>query len=306
MKIILFGMFILIFSGFIFAQPKLNEPFTIKQGEKAVFGDLKLEYVGGQNGNVIVSSDVNRRRKMGRYLRYTFKITFEGETELYHLTKEYSLGDYFIQILSPNLVDDKYSDKTCSLVVMTNKQRVERKRMKLISNTEFEKLAAIETFALGGVGYAGTTSEGEELIRKTLSKDGAIAIFLSLLENGTPEAKLYALWALRKLNGRASKASFDEYRNLSTRVNRMSGCERFTEKFSESIKEIENPFYLKMTAKQLWAMDLEQRKAILTDEEEQFLLAIFRIYKSSGELDKIANVPFGKLFQKEANNILGK
>ncbi len=167
------------------------------------------------------------------------------------------------------------------------------------------KLSTINLFAFEPIGYAATTSEGETLARKLLAREKPEIAFQSILENGYPEAKLYALWALRKIRGRASSNSFEPYRQLSTEVKRMSGCESFTEKFSEAVKEIENPFYLKMKAKDLWQMDLERRKTILTYEEERFLLAIFRIYKSANELDKIADIPFGELFQKDVESVLG-
>jgi hypothetical protein len=305
MKIILYGMFILIFSMVNFAQPSLNQPFEMKKGETVEISGLKIKFLGSTNEWATGWGSDGKRLEI-TYLRYQFEVTQNGNAETKAITNKENFGDYVLIISSSNRVVDKNKNEVCQILILNTKQFDERKEQIFANQADYEKLLQTKIFALGGVGYAGIISEGETLTRKFLPQKGAMVTFMSLLENGTPEAKLYAIWGLRKLNGRASKASFDEYRNLSTMVNRMSGCERFSEKFSESVKEIENPFYLKMTAKQLWAMDLEQRKAMLTNEEEEFLLAIFRIYKSSGELDKIANVPFGKLFQKEANNILGK
>ncbi len=47
MKIILFGMFILIFSMVNFAQPKLGVPFAMKKGETVEISRLKIKYLGG-------------------------------------------------------------------------------------------------------------------------------------------------------------------------------------------------------------------------------------------------------------------
>lgn len=170
---------------------------------------------------------------------------------------------------------------------------------------DLKELSAVETFAIGPVGYAATVSRGETLARKLLAGEKAESRFQQILENGTPEARLYALWALRKIQGRASKKIFDAYRELSTEVGRMSGCEMFTEKFSEAVREIEKPFYLQIKAKDLWSMDLAQRKAMLTNEEERFLLMIFKKFKAADELEKIADVEFGRLFEKEAAGLLG-
>ena len=167
------------------------------------------------------------------------------------------------------------------------------------------KLSIVNLFAVEPIGYAGIKSEGETLTRKILARENAEFAFQAILKNGNPEAQLYALWALRKIHGRASDKIFEPFRQLSTEVKRMSGCEGFNEKFSEAVAEIENPFYLKMKAKDLWQMDLERRRAMLTNEEERFLLKIFRTYKSSNELDKIAEIPFGELFQKEVGKVLG-
>jgi hypothetical protein len=305
MKIILLGMFILIFSMVNFAQPKLNVPFEMKKGETAEIGGLKIKYLGGD------SEWASGQDKQGKpfeiyYLRYKFDIITDGKTEKKQIVSPVRIGDLVLQVLSPQRVEFNQSDEICKLVVMTSQQFAEKEKQAEAELQEVGKLSIIDVFALGPVGYAGTASEGETLAKKILARENAETAFENILRNGTPEAKLYALWALRKIHGRARNKFFEPLRNLSNEVKTMSGCLMFTKKFSEAVDEIENPPYLKMKTKDLWTMDLERRKAMLTGEEERFLLAIFRSYKSSGELDKIADVPFGELFQKEVEKVLGK
>ena len=69
MKIILFGMFILIFSMADLAQPQLGVPFEMKKGETVELGGLKIKYLGG------VSEWATGADKQGKpfeiyYLRY--------------------------------------------------------------------------------------------------------------------------------------------------------------------------------------------------------------------------------------------
>ncbi|MBX7172327.1 MAG: hypothetical protein K1X72_15280 [Pyrinomonadaceae bacterium] len=305
MKIILFGMFILIFSMLNFAQPKLGEPFEIKKGETVELGGLKIKYLGG------VSEWASGQDKQGKpfeiyYLRYRFDITHDGKTEMAQVVSPVKFGDLTLQVISSQRVEFNHSDEICKLVVMTSQQLVDLEKKKEADLQDVGKLSTVNLFAVEPIGFAAMTSEGETLARKILAQDKAEIAFKSILENGTPEAKLYALWALRKIHGRKSGEIFEPYRILSTEVHRMSGCEGFSEKFNESVKEIENPFYLKMKTKDLWTMELERRRALLTDEEERFLLKIFRLHKGNdfNTLNEIADIPFGELFQKEADKIL--
>ena len=304
MKIFIIGMFSLIFAMVNFAQPKINVPFEMKKGETAEISELKIKYLGGDSE---WSSGTDSKGKPFEiyYLRYKFEITNQGKTEKFQIVSPQKTGDLVLQIVSPQRVSYDQTDEICKLVVMKAKDFELKEKQADADLMDVGKLSIVNLFAVEPVGYAGTISEGENLARKILAQENAEIAFQAILKNGNPEAQLYALWALRKLHGRASDKIYEPFRQLSTEVKRMSGCEGFSEKFSESVKEIENPFYLKMKAKNLWQMDLEHRKALLTYEEERFLLMIFRTYKSANELDKIADEPFGELFQKEVGKVLG-
>ena len=304
MKIFIIGMFSLILSMVNFAQPKLNVPFEMKKGETAEISGLKIKYLGGDS-EWASGTDSKGKPFEIYYLRYKFEVTNNGKTETKQIVSPQKIGDLVLQVISPQHVSYNQTDEICKFVVMTAKEFELKEKQADADLMDVGKLSIVNLFAVEPIGYAGIKSEGETLTRKILARENAEFAFQAILKNGNPEAQLYALWALRKIHGRASDKIFEPFRQLSTEVKRMSGCEGFNEKFSEAVAEIENPFYLKMKAKDLWQMDLERRRAMLTNEEERFLLKIFRTYKSSNELDKIAEIPFGELFQKEVGKVLG-
>ena len=63
-----------------------------------------------------------------------------------------------------------------------------------------QTLSSIHDFAFGGIGVAGTTSEGEVAFRQIYNRPSATDDFLKLLNSGNSQAKCYALVALRSLN----------------------------------------------------------------------------------------------------------
>lgn len=85
------------------------------------------------------------------------------------------------------------------------------------------QLSMIDLYAFGGIGFAGTISQGETLYNTILKLPTAIDEFVKISEKGTPEAKMYALHALAHL-------SPDHYRELNKSAKRdqkvitMQGC----------------------------------------------------------------------------------
>ncbi len=69
-----------------------------------------------------------------------------------------------------------------------------------VSATPETKLSAVKLFAFGGVGFAGVRSEGEEEYREVLSRPNRLEILERVVENGTPEAKAYALVGIYNFN----------------------------------------------------------------------------------------------------------
>ena len=88
----------------------------------------------------------------------------------------------------------------------------------------FERLAKVEVFAFGGIGYAGVISQGEKDYEAIFSRQSAAADFERLYATGNLQAKAYSLVGLRLLKP-------DKYRELSTllrdsqtEVQTMHGC----------------------------------------------------------------------------------
>jgi hypothetical protein len=76
------------------------------------------------------------------------------------------------------------------------------------SDSTFERLAKVERFAFGGIGYAGVISQGEKDYRAILSRPSAMVDFERLLSVGSPQAKGYALVGIRALD-------LDRFKELS-------------------------------------------------------------------------------------------
>jgi hypothetical protein len=89
-----------------------------------------------------------------------------------------------------------------------------------------ELFSNVQTFAFGGVGYAGQTSAGEIDFRAVLvlPKPDALAAFERLYATGSPEAKAYALSGIRKLNPQRFQDLLAVARESKDRVAVMRGC----------------------------------------------------------------------------------
>jgi hypothetical protein len=88
----------------------------------------------------------------------------------------------------------------------------------------FKQLASIHDFAFGGIGYAGTTSEGEILFRRIYTSESAEKQFRDLLKDGNIQAKCYALVALRKLDPKFYKTQIDQFKKSKKSVSTIGGC----------------------------------------------------------------------------------
>lgn len=107
------------------------------------------------------------------------------------------------------------------------------------ANTE-KSLRTATVFAFGGVGVAGSPAPGEVALRELVKRDDVVPLLESVLENGTPEAKCYALAALHAVAPRAFYRHAGELRTRGPEpVRTMSGCLVGTSSNLAIIDEIE-------------------------------------------------------------------
>jgi hypothetical protein len=85
-------------------------------------------------------------------------------------------------------------------------------------------LSSIHDFAFGGIGVAGTTSEGEVVFREIYNRPSAKDDFLKLLNSGNPQARCYALVALRGLSPQIYSSEIEKYKKDKTKVTTIGGC----------------------------------------------------------------------------------
>jgi len=92
------------------------------------------------------------------------------------------------------------------------------------SDSTFERLAKVERFAFGGIGYAGVISQGEKDYKVILSRPSAMMDFERLLSVGNPQAKGYALVGIRALDLSRFKELSHSLRDSKEELSTERGC----------------------------------------------------------------------------------
>jgi hypothetical protein len=111
--------------------------------------------------------------------------------------------------------------------------------------TTDDRLAKVTTFAFGGIGYAGTMSEGEAAFRQVWKQSDAARHFRLIFLWSTPEARCYALTALQILDPAEFKKCAEEFRqNPPERIQTMSGCLMNEESAQQVLERIEAGRYV--------------------------------------------------------------
>ena len=111
------------------------------------------------------------------------------------------------------------------------------------TRAESDGLHTIGSFALGGVGVAGTMSAGERALREVLKTPDAVSQLEALLANASPAGKLYALLGLRIRDRAAYERALEKCRALDAKVETARGCMLDHESFRDLVKEIERGQY---------------------------------------------------------------
>lgn len=76
----------------------------------------------------------------------------------------------------------------------------------------YDGLMKVKVFAIGAVGYAGGTSDGERYLDVLIEEKQAPYAFKQLISDGTLEAGLYGLFGLKMLNYAHFDEEFSRYR----------------------------------------------------------------------------------------------
>jgi hypothetical protein len=99
------------------------------------------------------------------------------------------------------------------------------------------------SFALGGVGVAGTMSEGERALREVLKQSDAVTRLESMLPDASAAGQLYALLGLRARDRAAYQRALAKYGQRETEVQTMRGCILQQESFGTLVKQIDHGDY---------------------------------------------------------------
>jgi hypothetical protein len=99
------------------------------------------------------------------------------------------------------------------------------------------------SFAMGGVGVAGTMSAGERALRQLLKEPDAVSRLEGMLSTATPAGQLYALLGLRARDRAAYARVLEKLRTVDAKVETARGCMLSQESFRDLLKEIERGQY---------------------------------------------------------------
>ncbi len=106
-----------------------------------------------------------------------------------------------------------------------------------------EKLEKTPIFAFGGIGIAGTVSEGEAAFHALSSSDSAESDFLRLLKTGNAQAKCYALVGLRVKSRALFNEQVKQFVSSKEEVQTCAGCMMSKLPMSSVVKSIQHGDY---------------------------------------------------------------
>ncbi len=101
------------------------------------------------------------------------------------------------------------------------------------------RLAKIDSFAFGGVGFVLATSQGELDYRDIMSRKSAQADFETVFRIGNSQAKCYALTGLRQLNPSRFESLAASVPLSGTCVEVTRGCITFSESIFDVLRQIQ-------------------------------------------------------------------
>jgi hypothetical protein len=99
-------------------------------------------------------------------------------------------------------------------------------------------VADAKQFALGGIGVAGTMSDGERQLRAVLHESDASHQLQAALEQATPAGQLYILVGLRRCDSAAYRKIFPTLSRSKEEVEVIRGCMISREPFEKLLAEV--------------------------------------------------------------------
>lgn len=116
----------------------------------------------------------------------------------------------------------------------------------------FGSLEEASSFAFGGIGVAGTMSDGERELRAVLSQPDAATRLESMLSRASPAGQLYVLLGLRLRDRTAYARALETLRQRDVRVQVIGGCIISTESFRALVSQIEHGKYDSSLSRPAW------------------------------------------------------
>jgi hypothetical protein len=107
-------------------------------------------------------------------------------------------------------------------------------------NSAARNLAAVKSFAFGGVGVAGLMSEGERNLRVAVEQSDASQQLQAALAHATPAGTLYILVGLRRCDRAAYQKVFDSLARPNDDVEVVRGCMISKEPFRQLLSQIQD------------------------------------------------------------------
>ena len=111
-------------------------------------------------------------------------------------------------------------------------------RVTLAASDPVDQLRRVESFAIGGIGVAGTMSDGERSLRNLLEDPDATTKLEGLLPKATPAGLLYALLGLRVHDRAAYERAARDFHAPDGEVETIGGCTIWRAPFKQLLDRI--------------------------------------------------------------------
>ncbi len=145
----------------------------------------------------------------------------------------------------------------CRTPVATAAESFDLSKLSEKGQAAFWVVREADTFALGGVGVAGTTSAVENAVRILIAEPNGGEALADLVDHATPEGRLMALYGLRCASPAAYKSKLADIRALPAPARRgegqrkieagyvtvMAGCMIMPERWADVLNRVASEAY---------------------------------------------------------------